>query len=60
MKDNCNEKKNSRECDFKLNNEDEKKDSRASNLKNVKNANDDKEFKNEMLYEFMIKFILII
>jgi hypothetical protein len=60
MKDNCDEKRNSRERDFKLNSEDEKKDSRASNLIDVENANDDKKFKNEVLCEFMIKFILIV
>jgi hypothetical protein len=60
MKDNCDEKKNSRECDSKLNSEDEKKDSRTNNLINVENADDDKELKNEVLCEFMIKFILIV
>jgi hypothetical protein len=60
MKDNCDEKKNSRERDFKLKSEDEKKDSRANNLINVENADDDKEFKNDVLCEFMIEFILIV
>jgi hypothetical protein len=60
MKDNCDEKRNSRERDSRLNSEDEKKDSRASNLINVENADDDKKLKNEVLCEFMIKFILIV
>ncbi len=48
MKDNCDEKRNSRERDLKLNSEDEKKNSRASNLINVENANNDKKLKNEV------------
>jgi hypothetical protein len=60
MKDNCDEKRIFRERDFKLNSENEKKNSRASNLIDVENANDDKKFKNEMLCKFMIKFLLIV
>jgi hypothetical protein len=60
MKDNCDEKRNSRERDSRLNSEDEEKDSRANNLIDVENADDDKKLKNEVLCEFMIEFILVV